>query len=127
MTKTTTVALSALAACVVLASCTDIPDYRRSRFTNPFSSAAPGPGVFTPNEPLAAPVATASAAEVACLEAGRAAGFDVQGVVGTREVVGAGGLPSSRDVMLNVQRSGQSIEVRCSYAYLDATAQIMTL
>jgi hypothetical protein len=126
MTKTTKT-IAALTTCVVLAGCFDIPDYRGgARFSNPFSSDAPRTSA-APGDPLGSPPPAASAAETACLEAGRAAGFEVQGVVGTREVIGAGGLPQSRDVMLQVQRGGQSIEVRCSYAYLDATAQIMTL
>lgn len=126
MTKTS-MTIGALSACVLLAGCFDIPDYRGgARFSNPFSSGSGG-AMMTPSDPMAAPVASANAAETACLSAGRTAGFDVQGVVGTREVLGTGGLPQSRDVMLRVQRGGQSVEVRCSYAYLDGTAQIMTL
>lgn len=127
MTRTA-VTIGVLAACSMLAGCMDIPDYRGgSRFTNPFS-ATTGSGATSAPAALPAPAgASASAAETACLDAGRRAGFDVQGVVGTHEVVGAGGLPTSRDVMLRVQRGGQSIEVRCSYAYLNSTAQIMTL
>jgi len=120
-----TVSIGALAACVMLAGCFDIPDYRGgNRFSNPFSGGAGGAQPAAPQD-AAAP--TANAAEAACLEAGRAAGFDISGVVGTREVIGAGGLPQSRDVMLQVRRGTQSVEVRCSYAYLDGTAQIMTL
>ncbi len=120
-----TVTIGALVACMMLAGCFDIPDYRGgNRFSNPFSGGA---GAVQPVDPMAAPAPTATSAESACLEAGRSAGFDVRGVVGTREVVGTGGLPQSRDVMLQVQRGTQSVEVRCSYAYLDGTAQIMTL
>ncbi|WP_417587462.1 hypothetical protein [Pararhodobacter oceanensis] len=114
--------IAALAAGTMLAGCMNIPDYRGG-----FGS----PGRVSPAQP-SAPLGTAatpqaSAAESACTEAGRAAGFDVQGVVGTHEVIGTGGLPQSRDVMLRVARGGQSIEVRCSYAYVDGSANIMTL
>ncbi|MFN4098562.1 MAG: hypothetical protein ACK4GT_02180 [Pararhodobacter sp.] len=57
------------------------------------------------------------------MAAGRDAGFDVQSVVGTREVSGA----TARDVMLRVNRSGRTIEVRCNYAYASGQARIMTL
>ncbi len=119
-----TMAMGALLSCVGLAGCFDIPDYRggglmRSRASAP--TAPVGAPLGTPMAPLA------SAAENACTEAGRAAGFDVRGVVGTREVTGTGGLPESRDVMLRVQRGGQSLDVRCSYAYAGGAARIMTL
>jgi hypothetical protein len=121
-----TVTLGALAACMMLAGCFDIPDLRNGeRFSNPFRASPGRPAA--PADPMAPPAPEASAAETACLDAGRAAGFDVRGVIGTREVLGTGGLPQSRDVMLRVQRGSQSVEVRCSYSYLGGDAQIMTL
>ena len=125
MARTSTI-LVALSASVVLVGCNNIPDYRQGGFSNPFVNpfATDRPAPLEPSAPL---VPEASAAEAACLEAGRAAGFDVQGVVGTQEVLGSGGLPQSRDVMLRIDRGGQSVEVRCSYAYVDGSAQIMTL
>lgn len=124
--------LGALAICMLLVGCVDVPDFRRGeRFSNPFnqsSGLSSGPNPFGDVRSVdPAPTPSASAAESACLDAGRAAGFDVQGIVGTREVLGSGGLPQSRDVMLRVQRGSQSVEVRCSYAYMNGTAQIMTL
>lgn len=120
----------ALIGGIGLAAC-DIPDFRAGeRLGNPFArSARPSGSVLPPvvGAPLAAPTSGAAAAETACLAAGRDAGFDVQGVVGTREVIGASGLADSRDVMLRVNRSGQSVEVRCNYSYAGASARIMTL
>lgn len=125
--RVTSTPLALLTIAALLAGCADIPDYRQGgRFVNPFTNRSGGQST-RPLDPMAPQAPAASAAETACREAGRAAGFDVRGVVGTREVMGAGGLPQSRDVMLQVQRGGQTIEVRCSYAYLDGTAQIMTL
>lgn len=122
MTRKTMI-VAALGACTVLAGCLNIPDYRGGGFGGSGRSVAP-----RPSAPASSPVTPqASAAESACTQAGRSAGFDVQGVVGTREVVGSGGLPQSRDVMLRVARGGQTIEVRCSYAYVDGSANIMTL
>ena len=122
MTRNITI-LAALTGCMVLAGCNVMPDFRRGeRMSNPFSSQ---PGTATP--PGTAQSPSANSAETACLEAARAAGFDVQGVVGTREVLGSGGLPQSRDVILRVVRGTQTVELRCSYTYLDGSAQIMTL
>jgi hypothetical protein len=61
------------------------------------------------------------------MTAGQQAGFDVRGVVGTHEVTDDAGMAVSRDVMLRVQRSGQELQVRCSYAYAGGDARIMTL
>lgn len=113
----------ALMATGLLAGCFDIPDFRASR---------PAPATSRPVEPvigdpLAPPAPTAGAAETACMEAGRASGFDVRGIVGTREVADAAGMPLSRDVILNAARGSQSIEVRCSFAYVNGQARIMTL
>lgn len=119
----------ALVAGVGLAAC-DIPDFRSGeRLSNPFARNPPQASAPPPviGAPLGAPTPGASAAETACLAAGRQAGFDVQGVVGTREVVGVSGFAESRDVILRVNRGGQSVEVRCSYAYAGASARIMTL
>jgi len=113
-----------LSASLLLTGCANVPDFRMGeRISNPFRRAAPS-GAMTPAAP---DTPAASAAETACMEAGRLAGFDVRGVIGTREVIGTGGLPQSRDVMLQVDRSGQSVEVRCSFGYLDGQARIMTL
>lgn len=125
----------ALAAVLLLTGCANVPDFRDGmRLSNPFARAAPtraapSAGSATPVSPApgSQPAPAASTAETACLAAGREAGFDVRGVVGTREVIGANGLPESRDVMLQVDRAGQSLEVRCSFAYQDAQARIMTL
>jgi hypothetical protein len=125
----------ALAAVLLLTGCANVPDFRDGmRLSNPFARAAPtrvapSAGSATPVSPApgSQPAPAASIAETACLAAGREAGFDVRGVVGTREVIGANGLPESRDVMLRVDRAGQSLEVRCSFAYQDAQARIMTL
>lgn len=117
--------LAGLTACTLLAGCLDIPDYRGS------AAFRPGTGTATPSAPLGAPLGTAApsagTAESACTAAGREAGFDVQGVTGTREVTAADGLAQSRDVMLRVQRGGQSFDVRCSYSYAANSARIMTL
>lgn len=119
--------LALLASCAVLAGCLSIPDMRSGRH---LSRPAPAPTVTQPavvGQPLAPPAPTASVAETACLEAGRASGFDVRGVVGTREVADAAGIPLSRDVMLNVARGQSNIELRCSFAYANGQARIMTL
>ncbi|HPD91768.1 MAG: hypothetical protein H6900_14785 [Rhodobacter sp.] len=114
-----TLALAALASCVALTGCLDIPDYR---------PGAPRTGWGGTSSPAAGPAApSTSLAESACMAAGRDAGFDVRGVTGTREVVNDAGIAVSRDVMLNVSRGGQSLDVRCSFAYDTASARIMTL
>ena len=119
-----------LGAAMLLAGCNDIPDFRRGErlsrpFTNPFSN--PFSRDPAPAAPETLPGAAADVAEGACIQAGTSAGFEVQGVVGTREVTDAAGAPVSRDVMLSVRRGGQALEVRCSYAYASASARMMTL
>ena len=115
--KTLTVAV--LASCVALSGCFEIPDYR---------AGAPRGGWQGSTPPAMNPTApSTSQAENACMAAGRTAGFDVRGVTGTREVTDDAGLPVSRDVMLHVNRGGQSLDVRCSFAYDTASARIMTL
>ncbi|MCB1395465.1 MAG: hypothetical protein KDJ98_05695 [Rhodobacteraceae bacterium] len=128
-----TLTLAILSACTMLAACGDIPDFRAGerldRLSNSFSSwRNDAPQAQAPvGAPLAPPPPAASAAEGACMQAGREAGFDVRGVVGTHEVTDAAGMPVSRDVMLQVQRGSQSLQVRCSYAYAGGEARIMTL
>lgn len=119
-----------LGAAMLLAGCNDIPDFRRGErlsrpFTNPFSN--PFSGGAATQTPSATPGPSADQAESACVQAGTSAGFEVQGVVGTREVADAAGAPVSRDVMLSVRRGGQALEVRCSYTYASASARMMTL
>lgn len=109
-----------LAASTALSGCFSVPDFRPSR------PAAPAPAP-TVGAPLAPPTQTAGVAETACMEAGRAAGFDVSGVVGTREVADASGVVMSRDVILNAARGSQGLEVRCSFSYANGQARIMTL
>lgn len=111
-----------------LAACGGIPDFRVPFRAAPASApmtAAP----IAPSAPLA-PVPgapTAGAAEAACLQAGRERGFDVQGVVGSTDVLGADGVALSRDVMLRVARSGQQFDLRCNYVYADGIARVMAL
>lgn len=135
--KTRLVILSALAGATLLSACGDIPDYRRGypirsgggsapAYATPEVTATPLPGAGGYGAPgMGAP--SASVAENACLAAGRDAGFTVSGVTGTQEVTGAGGMASSRDVMLGVSRGGRNLNVRCSYDYASASARIMTL
>ena len=112
----------AVLASLTLAGCGEMPDMRGRM---PFMG---GGGVSGPISAGPTDMAPASSnAEQACMAAGSDAGFTVQGVVGTHEVTGADGMAVSRDVMLNVTRSGQSLQVRCSYAYDTASARIMTL
>ena len=110
----------ALAGLTLLGACGDIPDMRfgpraqsmpRAIPTAPGASASPAPNL----------------AAQACIAAGTEAGFEVLGVVGTREVSGLQGNAVSRDVMLRVRRGGQTVEVRCNFAYDTAAARIMTL
>jgi len=111
----------ALAGLTLLGACGDIPDLRYG----------PRPGFFpqpsAPAAPGAIPGPSSSQAEQACMTAGTGAGFEVLGVVGTREITGADGLAVSRDVMLRVRSGGQTVEVRCNFAYDTAAARIMTL
>ncbi|WP_127110602.1 hypothetical protein [Pararhodobacter zhoushanensis] len=112
----------AVLAGLTLAGCGEMPDMR---------GRMPHLGGGGMSEPISAGPTTmapaSSNAEQACMAAGSNAGFNVQGVVGTHEVTGADGMAVSRDVMLDVDRSGQSLQVRCSYAYDTASARIMTL
>ena len=110
---------AALAAATALTACGDIPDMRFGQGGGSRPVYGGGPVVTT--EPSVVTGPSASQAEGACMSAGREAGFDVQGVVGTREQ------GTSRDVMLRVQRGGQTVEVRCSYAYDSGQARIITL
>lgn len=128
---TRSLTLALIAGALALSACSDIPDLRsretwrqgpRAFFDRP-AVTAPAPAPVAPMGPAPA----ASDAESACLQAGRDAGFDVRGVVGTHEVADASGAPASRDVMLRVQRGSQSLEVRCSFSYAEGSAQIMTL
>ena len=119
--KTRLVILSALAGATLLSACGDIPDLRRGM---PVRS---GSGSVAPMAAPSTGAPSSSAAETACMTAGRDAGFTVSGVVGTQEVIGAGGIATSRDVMLGVNRGGQSLQVRCNYSYAEASARIMTL
>lgn len=119
--------LTAIAGLIILAGCAQLPVVRGS--VAPVR--APSPAPMASIQPVAptAPGAGVSAgqAETACLSQGRAQGLAVQGVVGTREVAGADGLPRARDVMLRVARGQQIYEVRCSYTYASAEARIMSL
>lgn len=72
-------------------------------------------------------VPTASRAEQACVGQARSQGLDVRQVVGSRAVTGSDGSAIGRDVMLQVARSGQVYEVRCSYTSDIDTARIMLL
>lgn len=123
--------LSALA--LGLAGCGEIPDFRAGR---PFAPAPPpsmAVAPVPPTDPVApgAPILpgapSAGAAEAACTAAGRERGFEVQGVVGSADVVGADGRAVSRDVMLRVVRGGQQFDLRCNYVYADGLARVMAL
>lgn len=115
--------LTILAAAVALTGCGRLPDLRPSNWGERplFERRDPAPAL------PADPAREAGTAESACMDAGTAAGFDVQGVVGTSEVIDATGMAVSRDVMLRVARGGQTVDVRCSYDYATAGARIMTL
>ena len=116
MTRFLTLTLAASAT--LLTACGPFPDARMLSIRR-----APAP-VSTPALPPGRP---ATEAETACLEAGRAAGFDGMRLAGTAEVTDAQGVPVSRDVMIAVRRGGQSFEVRCSYSDATSAARIMTL
>ncbi|WP_114965218.1 hypothetical protein [Alkalilacustris brevis] len=68
-----------------------------------------------------------SAAERACFAAAQEAGFDVRRVVSSREVPGAGGIITGRDVILLVRSGADAFELRCSYATATDEARIMAL
>lgn len=106
-----------------LAGCSNLPDLRQPGWLDRpiFERRAPAPAMPTD------PVREAGTAETACMSAGREAGFDLRGVVGSSEVTDDTGMTVSRDVMLRVARGGQTVDVRCSYDYATATARIMTL
>lgn len=103
---------------LTLAAC-GVPDFR-ARPAAPRASAAPA-------APVAPAPTGANAAETACLAAGRERGFQVQGVTGSSEVMGADGRPASRDVMMRVQRGQQIFDLRCNYDYGGAMARVMAL
>lgn len=114
-----------------LAACGAIPDFRAMR---PAASPPPPPSMAVAPLPPTGPVApvlpgapSAGAAEAACAAAGRERGFEVQGVVGSTDVMGADGRAASRDVMLRVLRSGQQFDLRCNYVYADGLARVMAL
>jgi hypothetical protein len=117
----------ALAACGILP---EIPDFRVPRRATPAAAPPMAATPLPPVEPLApgAPGAVgAGAAEAACTAAGRERGFEVQGVIGSTDVIGADGRALSRDVMLRVIRSGQQVDLRCNYVYADGIARLMVL
>lgn len=68
-----------------------------------------------------------SAAERACLAAAQEDGFDVRRVVSSREVPGAGGIITGRDVILLVSSGDATAELRCSFSTASGQAQIMAL
>jgi hypothetical protein len=113
-----------------LAACGAIPDFRAMRPAAP----PPPPSMAVAPLPPTGPVVpvlpgapSAGAAEAACTAAGRERGFEVQGVVGSSDVMGADGRAISRDVMLRVVRSGQQFDLRCNYVYADGLARVMAL
>jgi len=119
--------MTCLGAVFLLAGCT----------LNPLLGPAPRPVSVAPSAPVtstAPPTGmqttgttdSASAAEQACIGAGRERNLDVVGVVGTRSAAGTNGEPS-RDVMLRVRRNGSEIEVRCNYAMNTGLARIMLI
>lgn len=119
--------MTALTGALALAGCAELPHLTGAQPR----AAAPAPFQAAPPPP--APSAdigirrSASAAEAACVAQGETQGMNVQSVVGTREVTGADGQASSRDVMLRVARGQQVFDVRCSYNYASGEARIMTL
>lgn len=115
---------------LLLAACAGVPDFRART-----SSSAPRPAPLPANVTMSTPTpfevapgsAGAPAAEAACTAAGRERGFEVQGVVGSTEVMGTDGQPASRDVMLRVARASQVFDLRCNYHYGSAQARVMAL
>jgi len=110
------------------AACGVVPDFRPG--TPPMQVQPPPPQVtVAPPAPFEGPpgLPRAAAAEAACTAAGRERGFQVQGVVGSTEVMGPDGQPASRDVMLRVERGGQVFDLRCNYHYASAQARVMAL
>ncbi len=120
------ITVATLGGALVLAGCADLPDLRpaQPRAAAPVQ-VAPPPSALT-GEDIGI-VRSASAAEAACVAQGESQGMNVQSVVGTREVQGSDGRPSSRDVMLRIAQGQQVFDVRCRYDYASAEARIMTL
>ncbi|KPQ06010.1 MAG: Suppressor of cytokine signaling [Rhodobacteraceae bacterium HLUCCA12] len=119
-------AFALTAGCAVLAGCAQMPDLPG------FGAQRNAPRAAVPDTDSATDDSTpgavpASTAERACTRQGQDQGLSVQGVVGTREVMGDDGVPRSRDVMLRVARGEQVYEVRCSYSYVSSEARIMSL
>jgi hypothetical protein len=117
------VSITVFMGLAALAGCNSLPDMRQPGWLDRplFERRDPAPQM--PADPAREP----GTAETACSEAGRSAGFEVRGVVGSSEVTDDTGLAMSRDVMLRVTRGGQTVDVRCSYVYATAEARIMTL
>ncbi len=118
--------ITCLAAVFLLAGCT----------LNPLGTPAPRPVSVAPSATVTGTAPSdmqttgitdsASAAEQACMGAGRERNLDVVGVVGSRSATDTNGEPS-RDVMLRVRRNGSEIEVRCNYATSTGLARIMLI
>jgi hypothetical protein len=114
------------AAALGLAACANVPDLRLRR-TAPPPATTPEPMPLPPVDIEPGAVPSASAAEAACMAAGRERGFQVQGVVGSADVAGSDGQPASRDVMLRVARGAQIFDLRCNFHYASAQARVMAL
>lgn len=112
-----------LVAMLALAGCTMNPMAQTT--PRPVSVAPPAPMTGTTSTDMSAG-ATASAAEQACMGAGRERNLDVVGVVGSRSTADADS-GASRDVMLRVRRNGSEIEVRCNYVSSTGLARIMLI
>jgi hypothetical protein len=100
---------------------------------NPIGQQTPRPVSVAPSAPMTGTTSTdmsagtsASAAEQACMGAGRERNLDVVGVVGSRSASDVNG-DASRDVMLRVRRNGAEIEVRCNYVSSTGLARIMLI
>ena len=119
----------ALAATLVLAGCLQPQQSMRVIGAPAAAPAAAAPAAAPAALPAPPPtaVATASRAEAACIDQGRAQGLSVERVAGTRAITGADGQSTGRDVMLRVSRDGQVYEVRCSYQSATDQARIMSL
>lgn len=85
------------------------------------SDAPAGPAPAVP------PSGTAGLAARACSDQAAVQGLEVLSVRGSRDVTGSGGLVIGQDVTLQVSRSGQSYDVRCSYTTDSGEARIMSL
>lgn len=106
------------AALLVLAACQN-PDAPAGLW-----GAAPAPAAGD-----AATVARPSVSdpEAACSAQAEAQGLSVRGVAAARDVTGADGAVTGRDVMLSVMRGQQVYNVRCNYSYETNEARIMSL